>query len=199
MIKFIDITDEKPYKIFANYYQMAEEKYQKFPQAVCISSFNSSLNEVDARFVNLKYMIGDEWIFFSNYKSKKAIDFKTHSQISALFFWNSIEVQIRINAKIKKTAEEISDDHFKNRSKEKNALSISSKQSNKIKTFEEVISNYKKVLTDEKLFQQRPQFWGGYSFKPTSFEFWEGNKNRLNKRVAFKKIGDSWDEYLLEP
>lgn len=115
------------------------------------------------------------------------------------FFWNSIDVQIRINAKIKKTAEEISDDHFKNRSKEKNALSISSKQSNKIKTFEEVISNYKKVLTDEKLFQQRPQFWGGYSFKPTSFEFWEGNKNRLNKRVAFKKIGDSWDEYLLEP
>ena len=199
MISFINISDEKPYKYFLDFYEQAVESRQSAIQAIVISSYNSNKKEVNARFVNLKYIIGDEWIFFSNYKSKKAIDFKTHSQISALFFWNSIDVQIRINAKIKKTAEEISDDHFKNRSKEKNALSISSKQSNKIKTFEEVISNYKKVLTDEKLFQQRPQFWGGYSFKPTSFEFWEGNKNRLNKRVAFKKIGDSWDEYLLEP
>ena len=33
----------------------------------------------------------------------------------------------------------------------------------------------------------RPDFWGGFSFVPYYFEFWQGHKNRLNKRHVFEQ------------
>ena len=42
---------------------------------------------------------------------------------------------------------------------------------------------------------QRPSYWGGYSFKPYYFEFWEG-QNRLNKRTIYKRINSEWTKAI---
>ena len=46
---------------------------------------------------------------------------------------------------------------------------------------------------------ERPQSWGGFSFVPYYFEFWEGHENRLNKRHVFEQQNDHWQERLLQP
>ena len=79
---------------------------------------------MDSRFVNLKYVINDEWIFFSNYNSPKSKQFESHDQISAVIYWNSINVQIRMKAKIQKTNLEFSNEHFQSRDMTKNLLAI---------------------------------------------------------------------------
>ena len=63
-------------------------------------------------------------IFFSNYESPKAKEINSHKQISALFFWNKIGVQIRIKAKISFLDSEESDKHFVEREFKKNVLAI---------------------------------------------------------------------------
>ena len=141
-IALLDLEKSEPYKVFSNYFNEAAKCHQKSIDAIAISSLNSSLNEVSSRFVNLKYIIGDEWIFFSNYKSPKAKDFESHDQISALIFWESINIQIRLKAKIFKSSKKISDDHFMKRSKEKNSLAISSSQSQIISSYEDVKEKY---------------------------------------------------------
>lgn len=199
MIKFIDIKKNDPYDLFHYSYTKALSLKQSHIEAVAISSFNSLSNEVDSRFVNLKYIKNDEWIFFSNYNGAKAKSFKSNDQISALFFWDSINTQIRIKAKIFKTDEQFSDMHFKKRSIEKNALAISSMQSEKISSYKKVYNKYLKTLdiVDEKT--SRPPYWGGYSFTPYYFEFWEGSDSRVNKRNVFELVLDSWKNYYLEP
>ena len=129
MIKFTDLSKDKPYKVFKSLYEKASDKKQKSIEAFSISTFNQDTNVVDSRFVNLKYIRNDEWIFFTNYNSEKAQAFASHPQVSILFFWNSISTQIRIKAKIFKTSKKISDEHFAIRTEEKNALAISSRQS----------------------------------------------------------------------
>ena len=84
MIKFIDINKSEPYKKFESFYKKAESK-ENFIEAVCVSSFDNNLNQVESRFVNLKYIKNDEWIFFSNYNSPKSHQFELHNQISAVF------------------------------------------------------------------------------------------------------------------
>ena len=111
MIEFDNLNPTKPYNIFLKYYKAAIENNQKDIQAVSISSFNKNLNEVDSRFVNLKYIINNEWIFFSNYNSPKAKSFISHDQISAVFYWSSINTQIRIKAIVKKTTDSFSDNY----------------------------------------------------------------------------------------
>ena len=150
------------------------------------------------RFVNLKYIIGDEWIFFSNYKSPKAKDFESHDQISALIFWESINIQIRLKAKIFKSSKKISDDHFMKRSKEKNSLAISSSQSQIISSYEDVKEKYFDVFKSKDPLT-RPSYWGGYSFSPYEIEFWKGSEFRLNKRDLFTKNNGIWIHQILEP
>ena len=103
MITIKNKNDLEPYQKFYSLFSEAQKNNQKAIDAVSISSFNIETNEVESRYVNLKYIIDEEWIFFSNYNSKKASDFSSHDQISVLFYWDLLNVQIRIKAHIKKT------------------------------------------------------------------------------------------------
>jgi len=199
MINIKNINNSAPYKRFEEEYLKASKKNQPNIEAVLISSYNKNINEVDARFVNLKYINEDEWIFFSNYDSPKAIQFQSHKQITAIFYWNSINVQIRIKGHIEKSSKHISDIHYSNRGDKKNALAISSQQSKFIKKYDEVVDNYRKVLNDKILLKKRPVNWGGYSFKPYYFEFWEGHESRLNKRTVYENCDGKWKQSILQP
>ena len=198
MIEFINLNQDEPYRYFKEKYEAALRAGQQSIEAIAISSFNKERNEVDSRFVNLKYVIADKFIFFSNYDSPKAIAFDSHDQISALFFWSSINLQIRFKAKINKTSSNFNNDYFKNRSSDKNALAISSNQSKQISSYEEVIKKFDKVKNEHDL-SICPKHWGGYEFKPFYFEFWSGHESRLNKREVFECCDDKWKFYYLEP
>ena len=198
MIKFNNLENEIPYIIFKEKYNEAIAAGQKNIEAMSISSYESKTNEVDSRYVNLKFITNDEFIFFSNYDSPKAFAFISHDQIAALVYWPSINVQIRMRAKIKKTSNEYNQNYFFDRSEEKNALAISSSQSKPIDSYSQVKENYNKSLKNDDL-KKCPEFWGGYSFTPYYFEFWEGHESRLNKREAYEKSDDSWNHLILQP
>ena len=91
-----------------------------------------------------------------------------------------------MKAKIKQTSKEFNQKYFFDRSKEKNALAISSKQSNRIGSFEQVKENYNNVLINYDL-KKCPKYWGGFSFVPYEIEFWQGNEFRLNNRNLYIK------------
>ena len=198
MIDFINSIHEAPYLILKEKYDQANSLGQELIEAVSISSYSRSTNEVDSRYVNLKFIDGYDFIFFSNYNSPKSIQFDEHDQVTAVFFWPKINTQIRIKAKIKKIPKEWSQKYFESRQNEKNALAISSNQSQKISSYEDVVSNYEEVLKKTDL-NERPLYWGGFSFRPYYFEFWEGRKFRLNKRDVFEMIDDDWCKSILQP
>ena len=198
MIKFNNLNQEIPYLLFKEKYDEAVDAGQRGIEAISISSYNKEISEVDSRYVNLKFISNDEFIFFSNYNSPKASSFNSHSQIAALLYWPSINVQIRMRAKIKKTSNEYNQKYFFDRSEEKNALAISSNQSKPIDSYSQVKENYNKSLKNDDL-KKCPEFWGGYSFTPYYFEFWEGHESRLNKREVYEKSDDSWKHFILQP
>tara|TARA_Y100000385_G_scaffold290665_1_gene364819 strand:- start:3990 stop:4586 length:597 start_codon:yes stop_codon:yes gene_type:complete len=198
MIKFININQEAPYLVFKELYDESIKVKQKNIEAICISSFSKKNNEVNSRFVNLKVVNNKEFIFFSNYKSPKSLDFNEHNQISGIFYWNKINVQIRLKAYIKKTSKEFNQAYFLKRDSKKNALAISSNQSSVIKSYKDVKKKYLKSYANGDL-KNCPQYWGGYSFTPYYFEFWEGHEFRLNKREAYELNNNQWIHSYLEP
>ena len=198
MISFNNIQNSGPLKILYENYKKALNSKEKNIERLVISSFNRNKNEVDSRCVNLKFVNGNEFIFFSNYQSEKANDFKSHNQVSALLYWESINLQVRIKAKITKTSTEFNAEYFNNRSPEKNALAISSDQSQIIASYDLVKEKYEFVKKNKNLLKC-PKYWGGYSFSPYLIEFWEGNDFRLNKRNMYRKEKNIWNHSILEP
>ena len=199
MISFINLNSSKPYNVFNDLYNNALDSQQENIEAVCISSYDNQSNEVNSRYVNLKYVNNDKWVFFTNYESPKNQEFRTHSQISCVFFWHRINTQIRIKAKVSKLDKESSDKHFSSRSEDKNALAISSNQSKKIISYEQVVKNYKVVLSSGDNLFERPKYWGGYYFIPYHFEFWTGHDSRINKREVFDNTDGLWKHSFLQP
>jgi pyridoxamine 5'-phosphate oxidase len=198
VITFSKIEKSKPYSKLYEYYLNALEAGQENIEAILIASYSIKNKEVDSRYVNLKIIKNDQFIFFSNYNSPKAADFKDHSQISSVLYWPKINVQIRMKSNISKVPNTFSDKYFLNRDVNKNALAISSSQSKTVKSYDQVLENYNRSLKNNAL-DIRPDYWGGYSFTPYYFEFWEGRSSRLNKRDAYKKNADDWCHFILQP
>ena len=198
MINFNNLNQEIPYLLFKAKYDEAVDAGQKGIEAISISSYSKEISEVDSRYVNLKFILNDEFIFFSNYNSPKASSFNSHNQIAALVYWPSINAQIRMRAKIKRTTDEFNQKYFFDRLEEKNAIAISSNQSKTIDSYNQVKENFNKSLKNDDL-KKCPEYWGGFSFIPYYFEFWEGHESRLNKREVFDKIDDIWRHSFLQP
>ncbi len=198
MITFKNDNPSEPFVKLKKAYKFALENKQSEIQAILIASYSKEYEYVDARYVNLKIIDNDNFIFFSNYNSPKSKQFKSHDQISAVLYWQSINTQIRMKANISKTSKSFSDQYFAKRAKEKNALAISSDQSRKIKDYKKVKQNFYDALKNS-ILNERPEYWGGYRFKPYYFEFWEGHEMRLNKRVSYERDNENWIKSCLQP
>ena len=88
MIKFLNLNSEKPYIQFKALYQKALENGQKGIEAISVSSYDKASSEVEARYVNLKYIANNEWIFFSNYLFGQSLDWN-HKTIFTTLAWLS--------------------------------------------------------------------------------------------------------------
>jgi len=203
MIEFIGQFKSIPYKKLKSFYDEAKLKNQHSIEALCLSTSHN--NKPSSRYVNIKYIKDNELVFFSNYHSRKGKEIDKNSNFAAIFFWNFIGVQIRLEGNIQRISPSESDAHFKKREINKNILAISSNQSCIIDSYEAVKEKYKTVKNKFKNKPnygiKRPKYWGGYSLRPNKIEFWESHKNRLNKRHMFEFIhkDNKWIDYFLEP
>jgi len=198
MITFINNNIDIPYKIFREKYNQAYLQKQDSIQSIAISSFSPKSNEVYSRYVNLKIVDDKNFIFFTNYDSPKSKQFEMHNQISATIFWSKTNTQIRMLAKIQKMSKSFNNEYFINRNLKKNALAISSNQSNQIDSYSQVIENYNRSLESDDL-KKCPDYWGGFSFIPYYFEFWDGHESRINKREVYGLAGGIWKHSFLQP
>ena len=64
MIQFNNLNQEIPYQLFKAKYDEAFNSGQKGIEAISVSSFNTKIQEVNSRYVNLKFVTYDEFIFF---------------------------------------------------------------------------------------------------------------------------------------
>ena len=102
-----------------------------------------------------------------------------------------------MKAYVERTSQEYNQAYFAKRDKKKNALAIMSKQSSSIDSYEALQSNYKMILENNDL-TKCPDYWGGFSFIPFYFEFWEGHESRLNKRETYEYKNDEWVHGFLQ-
>ena len=197
-MRFFNNNNDRPFLKFRKLYTQACDVENFDIEAAVIASLNVENNEVEARYVNIKILDEKKFIFFSNYNSPKAQQFKLHNQAALVFYWPISNIQIRIKGEIEMIAAEYSDNFFMNRSLFKNALAICSKQSQPIDSYKMMKEKYKDSLHNNNL-SVRPEYWGGYSLTPYYFEFWEGHESRINKRKIFNKIDGSWKKSYLQP
>src|SRR5215218_1897203 len=120
---------------------------------------NSQLDEVNAmtlatascdglpsaRIVLLKGFTENGFVFFTNYKSYKAMHLEENPKACLVFFWKELERQVRIMGLVKKMSDEENDAYFNTRPKGSRIGAIASPQSQVIKSREWIDKEYLKL------------------------------------------------------
>ncbi|NYT80434.1 pyridoxamine 5'-phosphate oxidase [Alcaligenaceae bacterium] len=151
-----------------------------------------------ARIVLLKGFDHDGFVFFTNYSSRKGRELAGNPYASLLFFWPSLERQVRIEGRIEKTSAQESDEYYRSRPLGSRIGAWVSPQSQPITRvdLEARTIELTRTLGDD---PSRPDHWGGYRLRPDYVEFWQGRPSRLHDRLVFKLEDKSWIKSRLAP
>jgi len=154
-----------------------------------------------ARIVLLKGFDDKGFVFYTNYLSRKGKEIGKNPIGALIFFWPSLERQIRIEGNIEKISKEDSERYFHSRPQNSQVGAVASPQSQEIPNREVIEKKWEELAAQyEGKEVPKPSFWGGYVLKPRLIEFWQGRPNRLHDRLLYKKIDNkNWKKVRLAP
>lgn len=190
-----------PFEQFTRWFDGACKAKVPEPNAMSLATVSPE-GQPYQRAVLLKYFDQNGFVFFTNYRSRKAEHITNNTKVSLLFTWLTLEQQIAITGTAEKIPTKESAKYFATRPRNSQLGAWISRQSTIISSrkllMEELIKAKEKFLHGE---IPLPGFWGGYRVKPITFEFWQGSSSRLHDRFLYTRNPDhnSWDIRRLSP
>lgn len=189
---------QDPFEQFNTWLAEAMNHNESEPTAMTIATVDEN-NRPHARMVLLKEIIDRKFYFFTNYESHKAEQLYKNKHVALVFYWASLERQVRIEGMAEKADEEIAIAYFQTRPLESQLGAWASPQSQIISSrqiLEQRIHQYREKFGNQ---IPKPPFWGGFQITPILFEFWQGRPNRLHDRIEYVHENDHWNIHRLAP
>lgn len=155
-----------------------------------------------SRVVLMKEFDSRGFVIYTNYESQKGREISVNPNVAALFYWPTLQRQVRICGVAHKLSPEESDTYFHSRPYGSQLGAIVSPQSQPVPNREWLESKFasaeEKYSGMEEL--PRPEHWGGFRIEPDSIEFWQGRPNRLHDRIRYDRQPDgTWTHQRLAP
>lgn len=189
---------DSPLKQFSAWFDEALQAGVIEPNAMTLATSDAQ-GRPSARTVLLKGIDDHGLVFFTNYQSRKGLDLAVQPYASLLFFWPTLERQVRLEGPVEKVSAKESDQYFESRPLGSRIGAWASPQSQPI-TRDELEARTRQLT--ESLGEQpaRPPHWGGYRLRPDRVEFWQGRPSRLHDRLVYQRDGQGrWQVSRLAP
>jgi pyridoxamine 5'-phosphate oxidase len=190
--------DKDPFKQFTKWFDQSLKADFVLPNAMALATATKE-GKPSVRMVLLKEFDEKGFVFFTNYTSNKAKDLNSNPQASILFYWESLERQVRVDGTVEKITKQESEAYFKTRPIKSRVGAWASNQSSVIDSRTVIVKEFLKYLMKFGKNVPLPPTWGGYRLIPNAFEFWQGRPNRLHDRIRFTKQKSGWIIERLAP
>jgi pyridoxamine 5'-phosphate oxidase len=188
-----------PIAQFQRWFDEAVKAESLEPNAMSLATVGVG-GQPSVRVVLLKGVDERGFVFFTDYRSRKADELNASAKAGLGFWWGELQRQVRIAGTVERVPREESAAYFKTRPRGSQLGAWSSKQSSVLSSRDEL---EKKVAATDKKFGDGdvplPEHWGGYRVRPDEIEFWQGRESRLHDRVQYRRNAGAWTIARLSP
>jgi pyridoxamine 5'-phosphate oxidase len=192
---------DEPFRLFEHWLKEAAASEPRDPTAMTLATIDAE-GMPNARMVLLKGTDDRGFVFYSNMESQKGRELDRDPRAALVFYWKSLNRQIRIRGPVEKVTTQEADAYFASRPKQAQIGAWASQQSRPLESrlaFEKAVALYaaKYALGDV----PRPAYWFGYRILPMVMEFWQDRPFRLHDRIEFRRADTSapWNKTRLYP
>lgn len=191
-------VEADPIAQFRNWFDEAGNSGIREPNAMTLATVDAS-GQPAARVVLLKGLDHRGFTFFTNYVSRKGHELAFQPKACLLFFWETLERQVRVEGEVVRIAPEESDAYFHSRPLGSRLGAWASPQSQVVPSREHLAEAEAQARARHGENPPRPPHWGGYRLEPRCVEFWQGRPSRLHDRLRYRLGDTGWTIERLAP
>ena len=191
-------ADPDPLRQFQSWFEDARKAKLPLPNAMTLASVRPS-GAPSARVVLLKGIEAGGFVFYTNYRSRKAREIEAGAGACLLLLWSDLERQVRIEGAVERVSTADSDAYFASRPLGARHSAWASPQSETVSSREVLEKAMREARARHGDKPPRPPHWGGYRVVPHEIEFWQGRADRLHDRLLYRRNADGWAIERLAP
>jgi pyridoxamine 5'-phosphate oxidase len=187
-LKASDFTQsEDPFGLFARWMEEAIAAEPIDPNAMAVATVDTD-GLPNVRMILLKGADERGFVFYTNCESAKGHELAGEPKAALLFYWKSLNRQIRTRGSIEPVSEAQADAYFASRSRESRIGAWASNQSQPLQSREALDAAFAARAKEfEGKDVPRPPHWHGYRVVPHEIEFWAHGAHRLHDRIVFRR------------
>lgn len=188
-----------PLAIFRAWYAEAAEKKLLAPDALALATATAS-GRPSVRMVLYKGFEGGRLCLVTNFESRKAQELAKNPWAAIAFYWPGLERQVRMEGRVERAPEALSDRYFAGRDRESQLGAWASSQSRPVTSRAELEAA---LVRERERWQgravERPPHWGMLLLEPARVELWVAGAHRLHDRFAYDASDAGWRITRLSP
>ena len=189
---------DDPLGLFHQWFAEATAAGQFEPNAMTLATASPD-GKPSARIVLLKMADERGLVFFTNYHSRKGRDLANNPHAALVFFWPTVERQVRVEGPVEPASAAEADEYFVTRPVASRLGAWASDQSEVLPSREDLERRHRELEARFGEQVPRPPHWGGYRVVPAEWEFWQGRPSRLHDRIRFRQAAGRWVRERLSP
>jgi pyridoxamine 5'-phosphate oxidase len=192
---------DEPFRLWQSWFDEAVKGEPRDPTAMSLATVDPD-GMPDVRTVLLKGVDERGFVFYTNTESNKGRELAANPKAALLFYWKSLNRQVRIRGAVERVTPEEADAYFATRPKGAQIGAWASQQSRPLESrlaFEKAVAIYSAKYAIGAV--PRPPHWSGYRIVPISIEFWHDRPFRLHDRIEFRRadLGKPWTKVRMYP
>ncbi len=188
-----------PIAQFHRWFSKTQRAGIPLPEAMALATATRN-GRPSLRFVLLKHADDRGFVFFTDARSQKGRELRTNSRAAAVFYWNALGKQVRIEGRIEPVASADANAYWETRPRASRLAARTSHQSTTLRNKDALTSRWRELrrfYRGKRI--PRPTYWMGFRIVPDAIEFWTHREHRLHDRELFVRTGRSWKRRLLQP